>query len=564
MKKHWLGMAALVLAMNTARLLAQESAVIAEGARLQRLASGFSFTEGPAVDAAGNVFFTDQPNDRIYRWSVEGVLSVFLSPCGRSNGLYFDSQGHLWACADEHNELWRIDPAGHVTVVINDFRGRKLNGPNDLWITRTGGIYFTDPFYQRSYWTRGPMEQSGQHVYYLGPDRGELIQVTTDLEKPNGIMGTPDGRFVYVADIGAGRTYRYRIHTDGTLTQKRLFCTQGSDGMTLDQEGNLYLTGTGVTVFNHHGHKIEQVDVPASWTANVTFGGADRRTLFITARDAVYSLRMRVPGASLAPDVHTDERVDLKDFSRLAQPWRRSDPSVDLGLAPQGDNRVDLRDIGVLAERWLEEVLPVDLKAYWKLDALSGDVTQDSAGHSDAQVLGAPLWQPHSGRVDGALQLDGADDHLITAPVLNPAQGPFSVFAWIKGGMPGQVLLSQETGVQWLMADMLGGTLRTNLTIRPVTVRYKTTYGPPLVSSASITDGDWHRIGFIWTGQTRCLYVDGMEVARDTSEDLAPCEGGLIIGAGAGLETGSFFSGLIDDVRIYDSAVIPLTANDPP
>lgn len=270
---------------------------VAEGAGLEKLAGDFAFTEGPAADREGNVFFTDQPNDRILKWSVEGKLSTFMQPCGRSNGLCFDAEGNLWACADEKNELWRIDPQGKVTVVVRDSRGKLLNGPNDVWVAPGGGLYFSDPFYKRDYWKRGPKEQDREAVYYLAPDHKTLSRVADDLKQPNGLVGTPDGRTLYVTDIGAGKTYAYDIQADGTLAGKRLFCSQGSDGMTLDRQGNVYLTGKGVTVFDRQGKKIAQIDVPEPWTANVCFGGKDRRTLFITASKGLYALRMRVEGA---------------------------------------------------------------------------------------------------------------------------------------------------------------------------------------------------------------------------------------------------------------------------
>jgi len=273
------------------------AALVQEGAKLEKLSSDYKFTEGPAADAAGNVFFTDQPNDRILKWNAaDGQITTFKQPCGRSNGLCFDQQGNLWACADEKNELWRIAPDGSVTVVVKDDQGKRLNGPNDLWIRSDGGVYFTDPFYKRPYWNRGPSEQDGQHVYYLAPDHKTLKRVVTDLEQPNGIIGTPDGKTLYVADIRAKKTYAYDIQPDGSLTNKRLFCEQGSDGMTLDDEGNVYLTGKGVLVFDKTGKQIEHIEVPERWTANVCFGGKDRRTLFITASTSVYTLRMRVRG----------------------------------------------------------------------------------------------------------------------------------------------------------------------------------------------------------------------------------------------------------------------------
>ncbi len=271
--------------------------VVAPGAKLIKLSGEFEFTEGPAADAEGNVFFTDQPNDRIMKWSVDGKLSTFLQPCGRSNGLYFDKKGNLLACADEKNELWSIDPAGKVTVLVKDYKGKLLNGPNDLWVRPDGGIYFTDPFYKRPYWKRGPMEQGKQCVYYLSADYKTLKRVAEDLVQPNGIIGTPDGKKLYVADIGAGKTYAYDIKDDGNLSNKKLFCEMGSDGMAIDNEGNVYLTGKGVPVFDKDGNKIEQIDVPEPWTANACFGGKDRDTLFITASKSLYAVRMRVKGA---------------------------------------------------------------------------------------------------------------------------------------------------------------------------------------------------------------------------------------------------------------------------
>ncbi len=274
----------------------EEEGVLESGARLEKLAEGFSFTEGPTADAEGNIFFTDQPNDRIMKWSIAGELSTFLQPGGRSNGLSFDSKGVLWSCADEKNELWQIDRAKKVTPVPLTYNSKLLNGPNDLWINSKGGIYFTDPYYQRPWWTHKSMPQELQGVYYLSPDNKTLIRVIADLVQPNGIVGTPDGKTLFVADIGDNKTYSYTINKDHTLSNKKLFCDLGSDGMTIDSEGNIYLTGNGVTIFDKGGKQICHIDVPEGWTANCCFGGKDLKDLYITATKGLYRIRTRVTG----------------------------------------------------------------------------------------------------------------------------------------------------------------------------------------------------------------------------------------------------------------------------
>jgi uncharacterized protein len=276
------------------------TSIIAPGARLERLAGDFQFTEGPTSDRDGNVFFTDQPNNRIMRWGVDGKLSTFLQPAGRANGMYFGARGNLLACADEKTELWSITPDGSHTVLARQFEGKPLNGPNDVWVRPDDGLYFTDPFYKREWWKYSTRPQDSEQVYFLSPDRKTLRRVTSDLVQPNGIIGTPDGKTLFVSDIGAGRTYAYDIQPDGRLVNRRLRCELGSDGMTLDTEGNLYLTGRGVSVFDRNGTKVEQIDVPEPWTANVSFGGKDHRTLFITASKGLYAIRLRVQGANPA------------------------------------------------------------------------------------------------------------------------------------------------------------------------------------------------------------------------------------------------------------------------
>ncbi|HUH46856.1 MAG TPA: SMP-30/gluconolactonase/LRE family protein [Arenibacter sp.] len=276
---------------------AQETSLIAEGAELKRVAADYSFTEGPAVAPNGDVYFTDQPNDRIVKWSAEdNTVSTYMEPSGRSNGLYFDNNGNLLACADEKNQLWQINPDKKVTVLIDDFKGKKLNGPNDLWVDPKGGIYFTDPYYQRDYWTRTEKELEKQQVFYLHPNKKDITVVADDLVQPNGLIGNAEGTLLYVADIGDKKTYSYTIGANGNLTHKTLLTGMGSDGMTLDNKGNIYLTGDGVTVFDRSGKQILHIPVDQKWTANVTFGGKDQKTLFITAMNSVYTLKMNVRG----------------------------------------------------------------------------------------------------------------------------------------------------------------------------------------------------------------------------------------------------------------------------
>jgi gluconolactonase len=270
--------------------------IIQSGAQLDKLADGFLFTEGPSSDDDGNVFFTDQPNDRIMVWRVSGVLETFLQPCGRSNGLSFDHKGNLWACADEKNEFWMIGKDKSIIKYPFKYNEKLLNGPNDLWIASNGGIYFTDPFYKRPWWEHSSMPQDIQGVFYVNPVSKTITRIADDLKQPNGIVGTPDGRSLYVADIGANKTWKFSVKKDGSVDNKQLFCELGSDGMTIDSEGNLYLTGNGVTIFDKTGKKLGNIPVPEGWTANVCFGDKDLKSLFITASKGLYRIRLKIKG----------------------------------------------------------------------------------------------------------------------------------------------------------------------------------------------------------------------------------------------------------------------------
>lgn len=270
--------------------------LIEPGAVLTKVSSQFIFTEGPAADKKGNVFFTDQPNNKIWKYDTKSKLSIFMEDAGRSNGLYFDNDGCLIACADEKNEMWRINMKGKKEVILKGEEGKSFNGPNDVWVAPNGNFYFTDPYYHRPYWNKAEIAPKEQNVYLLLNGKGPAILCDNTLSQPNGIVGTSDGKYLFVADIAGDRTYKYEIGKDGLLINRQVFAQHGSDGMTIDSLGNLYITGNGVTVFNPQGKRIGHIDVPSGWTANICFAGKDKKTLFITASESIYTLRMEVAG----------------------------------------------------------------------------------------------------------------------------------------------------------------------------------------------------------------------------------------------------------------------------
>ena len=251
-----------------------------------------------------------------------------------------------------------------------------------------------------------------------------------------------------------------------------------------------------------------------------------------------------------SPDFNGNGIVDIKDLLRLIESWGRDDPTVDIAPPPSGDGIVDALDLELLMSYWEQPVDDPTLVAHWALDEVEGTVAYDSAAVNDAIVIGEPVWQPEGGKVDGALDFDGIDDYAITDSVLNPADGTFSVNAWIKGGAPGQVVLSQAGAANWLCADSVGGCLMTEL-------KDSGRGGAPLLSQTSITDGDWHRIGLVWDGSHRMLYIDDLAVAEDSQDGLEGSSNGLYFGVGSTLAPNTYWSGLIDDIRIYNRALSP-------
>jgi gluconolactonase len=258
-----------------------------------RAGTGFQFTEGPAADASGTVYFSDVRASRIHRWAAGGGVTPYREQSGGANGLYFTPAGRLVVCESQSRRIVDDDLAGQLRVLADAYDGKKLNSPNDIWVRPDGGIYFTDP----RYGSQAGVEQDGMHTYFIPPDGGPLLRVTSDLTTPNGVDGTPDGETVYIADAGAGQVWRYKSQPDGTLTEKSAFVPRSVDGMTLDERLNVYLaTGPNIEIYDAAGQLLQAIAFPEQ-PSNVAFGGPDFRTLFVTARSSVYTLAMTVRGA---------------------------------------------------------------------------------------------------------------------------------------------------------------------------------------------------------------------------------------------------------------------------
>lgn len=265
--------------------------IIADGAKVEKLADGFKFTEGPANDMNGDIYFTDIPNNHIHKWSVsDKKVTLFLKDSGGANGLWINDEGKILACQGNNQKVVMIDPDSKSSLVLASmYKGKPFNKPNDLWRDNKGGLYFSDPNYRKE-----APSQDGEHVYYRDPN-GKITRVIDDFERPNGVIGTKDGKLLYVTDRNGGKTFVYTINPDGSLSNKKKICDVGSDGMTLDEYGNLYITAKTVEVYNPAGMKIGEIEIPET-PSNICFGGKDGKTLFITARTGFYSVDTRIKG----------------------------------------------------------------------------------------------------------------------------------------------------------------------------------------------------------------------------------------------------------------------------
>lgn len=262
---------------------------------IEQLATDFKFTEGPAVDDEGNVYFTDIPENKIYIWTIQDSLKIFREDSNAANGLYFDEDQNLWACEGGEAQITLTTPEGDYSVITSEYDGQEFNRTNDIWVNPQGGAYFTDPKYGPD---QDQLPQGSMQVYYITADQKSVNRVTEDLVKPNGLIGTPDGKMLYITDPGAEKTYQYVIDSEGTLSDKKLFLELGGDGMTIDKQGNIYLTTSGksqVDIFSPEAELLKSITVPEQ-PSNVTFGGEDLNQLFITARTSIYRVGLNRKG----------------------------------------------------------------------------------------------------------------------------------------------------------------------------------------------------------------------------------------------------------------------------
>ena len=276
---------------------------LAAGAKIEKVFADGRFTEGPAIDKDGHLYFSDSPNDRIMRRSTDGVVSVFRAPCGRANGLDFDAQGRLVMCqsmgAGGGRRLARLEADGRETVLAETYEGKRFSAPNDLAIDPRGPIYFTDMPPLKS--ETPPELPAG--VYRVDAP-GRVVRVIDNLARPNGLALSADRRLLYVSDRGTQKVHRYRVADDGSLTADGILYDfspdRGVDGMCLDTAGNMVAAAgqdatTGLFVVSPAGKLIGHQPI-GEFATNVCFGGSDLRDLYLTAGKSVYHLRTTIPG----------------------------------------------------------------------------------------------------------------------------------------------------------------------------------------------------------------------------------------------------------------------------
>ena len=262
----------------------------------------FQFTEGPVWDMQGNLYFTDVAANKIYKMNEKEEISVFLEPSGHANGLMFESKDKLLVCQMDGKLISINTDTKETTILTDKYAGTRYNAPNDIVVDKNGGIYFTDPRFRAP----KPLPQEKEAVYYRNTN-GKVTRLLDDLKAPNGIILSPDEKILYVAPSMQKDMWAYPVISPGKIGEGRIFCeltqvegkdNSGGDGVTIDSKGNLYITSAlGIQVFNPEGKLLGIIEFPEQ-PANVTFGGPQMKTLFVTARTSLYSAKMEIAGHS--------------------------------------------------------------------------------------------------------------------------------------------------------------------------------------------------------------------------------------------------------------------------
>ena len=508
----------------------------------------------PLTPSRGGLAKFDGENWTVYNTSNSGLPSNFVS------ALAFDDQGNLWigagGLAQFDGENWTVYNKANSGLPYNDVWALAFDAQGNLWITTVNPVCGSEAGgltkFDGENWTVYNKANSGlpsNDVWALAFDAQGSLWVGT------GDDYTPSGGGLAKFD---GENWTVYHTSNSPLTWHMV------TSLALDAQQNLWMgmcsahtTTGGVAMFD--GENWLVFNEWNSGLPHVTATGLAldlQENLWIGTYGGGLAVYRPVP----AVDFNGDGIVDSADMCMMIDYWGTDEPLYDIAPPPLGDGIVDVQDLILLSEHLFEEILPFGCVAYWRLDQKEGNIAHNSASDNDGVLNGEPLWQPTDGMIGGALKLDGIDDYVETGFALNPADGAFSAFAWIKGGAPGQVIISQadaltgrtiKPGSTWLGVDPSDGRLMTTLTDPPLTT---------LLSELIITDGQWHHVGvvLIETGSLRfrLLYLDGVMVAIDTqSVELLSSNGGLHIGASNNLEAGTFFSGLIDDVRIYNKAL---------
>jgi streptogramin lyase len=496
-----------------------------------------------SIDAQGNIWSGtenglskfDGVNWTVYKTNNSGL------PSNRTGAPAFDAEGNAWIATFSNGGLARFD-GENWTVYRTNNSGMPSNDVADVAIDAQGNIW-------ASTLGSGVAKFDGQNwTVYNRTNSGIPHNDTSFLSidgQDNVWIGTYGGG---LAKFDGAKWIPYNSANSG-LPDNWIW------NLNVDPKGNVW-AGTKAGLAKFDG---------VNWTVfNISNSSLPDNNVYCVAFDARGNVWIGTQSGGLVVywqppviDFNSDGIVDSADMCMMIDYWGTDELLYDIAPLPSGDGIVDVKDLILLSEHLFEEILPPELVAYWKFDETEGAIAYELAGSKDGYLFGDPVWQPNDGIKDGALQFDGIDDYVLSTFNSNPAHGPFSVFGWIKGGTPGQAIISQMdgsgNGETWLGIDSLNGCLMTELVAPPIG-RF---ISQPLESNQIITDDIWHHIGFVWDGSYRILYVDGIEVAKDTNPlaSLKNSDGGLYIGANKNRDAGTFFSGLIDDVRIYDIAL---------